>query len=223
LRNKDLNDLQTGIGYSFKDMSLLEEAFTHVSAESAAGNNYERLEFLGDAFINLVIADYLFGVYPDYSEGELTRMKAGVVSGKTLAELSKRLKLPGYISIGKGLAKQGIPDSVCSDVVESLCAAVFLDAGVRFAREFTISIFERELNQASRMTKDSKSRLQELVQKLTNECPKYEIVDISGVDHDKVFSATVTVRGILFGPCEGRTKKQSEQNAALLALKALTK
>ncbi len=210
------------LNYIFKDKSLLEEALTHLSAGTADGRNYERLEFLGDAFINLVIADYLYGIYPDYSEGQLTRMKANVVSGGALANLSNRLGLPQYIVIGKGLRKQGIPDSIRSDIVEALCAAVFLDSGVRFAREFVVSLFEKELREASAATKDAKSRLQELVQKLANETPVYEIVDVAGKDHDKTFSATVTVCGILFGPCEGKTKKQSEQNSALLALKALT-
>ena len=220
MRKKNIEELQNEIGYTFKDISLLDEAFTHSSVEQSANKNYERLEFLGDALINLVIADYFYGTYPDYSEGKLTQLKSNVVNGETLSQVSKRNGLGDYISLGKGLVKQGAPDSIFCDVVEAMCAAVFLDAGIRFAREFVIALFEDEIEQASSMQKDAKSRLQEIVQKESRETPQYEIVDISGQEHAKVFTATVSVSGIVFGPCECKTKKQAEQNAALVALKA---
>ena len=190
MRKKNIEKLQNEIGYTFKDISLLDEAFTHSSVEQSANKNYERLEFLGDALINLVIADYFYGIYPDYTEGKLTQLKSNVVNGETLSQVSKRNGLGRYISMGKGLVKQGLPDSIFCDVVEAMCAAVFLDAGIRFAREFVISLFENEIEQASSMQKDAKSRLQEIVQKESRDTPQYEIVDISGKEHDKIFTAT---------------------------------
>ena len=113
MRKKDIAELQQKLAYEFNDISLLEEALTHASDEAASARNYERLEFLGDALINLVIADYMFGVYPDCAEGKLTQMKSNVVSGDSLARMGRRLGITDYISLGKGLRKQGIPDSSC--------------------------------------------------------------------------------------------------------------
>ena len=213
--------VQKLIGYTFKDVSLLEEALTHASYSDCGGKNYERLEFLGDAFINLVIADYFFSVYPDYPEGKLTQIKSHVVSGESLCRLGRKAGLDTYIATGKSIADNRIPPSIVSDIVEALCAAVFLDAGVRFAREFVINLFRDEIEQSSSLQKDAKSRLQETIQKQSAEMPIYEMVDVSGKEHERVFSATVKVCGIVFGPCEGNSKKQAEQNAALLALKAM--
>ncbi|MFC1479339.1 ribonuclease III, partial [Planctomycetota bacterium] len=188
--------------------------------ENSTGKNYERLEFLGDAFISLVIADYFFSVYPDYTEGKLTQMKSHVVNGDSLSQLGQKIGLKRFIALGKSLKKQDIPPSIFCDVVEAVCAAVFLDAGVRFAREFVLGLFKDEIEKASSLQKDAKSRLQEIIQKQSTEMPVYEVVDVSGKEHKRVFSATVKVCGIVFGPCEGKNKKQAEQNAALLALKA---
>jgi len=215
-----LDVLEERIGYSFKDRSLLEEALTHASAEVSSGRNYERLEFLGDAFINLVIADYFFSIYPDYSEGRLTHLKSNVVNRRSLARLGRELGLDDFLFLGKSFDHQPVPPSILGDAVEALCAAVFLDAGVRFGREFVLNLFKGEIERASRSQKDAKSRLQEIIQKHSAEVPVYEIVYTSGKEHEPRFAATVRVCGILFGPCEGYNKKQAEQNAAVLALKA---
>ena len=221
VRKKDLSQAQKAIGHTFDDPTLLDEALTHASAEESAGNNYERLEFLGDALISLIIADYFFSQYPDYAEGQLTQLKSNVVNRNALTRLGKRIGLDDFVSIGKGLAKQGMPDSILCDVVEAVCAAVFIDAGIRAAREFVLNLFRHGLEEAVATQKDAKSRLQEVVQKESNAMPVYEIVDVSGKEHEKVFSATVTIAGIVFGPCEGKTKKDAEQSTALLALRAL--
>jgi ribonuclease-3 len=217
----EFNELQHVIGYTFKDVSLLTEAITHASSETIAGKNYERLEFLGDAFINLIIADYFFTQYPDYTEGNLTQMKSHVVNGSSLAGLGKNIGLEKYILIGKSISRDNIPESILCDAVEALCAAVFLDAGVRYAREFVLNLFRDKIEEASSSQKDAKSRLQEIIQKQSAEMPVYEVVDISQNNNERIFSSTVKVCGIVFGPCEGKNKKQAEQSAALLALKAL--
>jgi ribonuclease III len=223
LRKKPLDLAAKAIGHGFTDPTLLDEALTHSSAEGSAEKNYERLEFLGDALINLVIADYFFSQYPDYAEGQLTQLKSHVVNRTALARLGRRIALDDFVSIGKGLVKQGIPDSIMCDVVEAVCAAVFIDAGVRAAREFVLNLFHDELADAVAQQKDAKSRLQETVQHESNVMPVYEIVDMSGKEHEKIFFATVTIAGIVFGPCEGKTKKEAEQSAALLALRAFTR
>ncbi|MFH1707258.1 MAG: ribonuclease III [Planctomycetota bacterium] len=223
MRKKPLDQAAKAIGHGFTDPSLLDAALTHSSAEESAEKNYERLEFLGDALINLVIADYFFSQYPDYAEGQLTQLKAHVVNRTALARLGRRVNLDDFVSIGKGLAKQGVPDSVMCDVVEAVCAAVFIDAGVRTAREFVLNLLRDELADAVAQQKDAKSRLQETVQHESNVMPVYEIVDVSGKEHEKIFFSTVTIAGIGFGPCEGKSKKEAEQNAALLALRAFTR
>lgn len=222
MQNEQLEELQEIIGYKFKETALLEKAFTHSSADSSVGKNYERLEFLGDALINIIIADYCFNQSPDCSEGDLTLMKSNIVSGVSLSRISKEIGVCKFIFFGKGMDKQKVPDSICCDVLESLCAAVFLDSDMQNTKELVLRILKDEIEKAVPMTRDAKSRLQEIIQKQSNAIPIYQIVHVSGKEHEKIFSSTVNICGIEFGPCEGKTKKKAEQRAALLALKVLT-
>jgi ribonuclease-3 len=223
----EFEDLQRRIGYRFQDRGLIEHALTHKSkaAEDASGGvaDNESLEFLGDAVLGLVVADLLFRRYPDYSEGQKSKIKASVVSTQSLARQAERLQLGTHLLLGRGEEKTGgrFKQALLADAYEALIAAIYLDGGLPAAAAF----LERELSEAIEagsveevVGQDFKSALQEKLQALGRPLPEYRLAGAEGPDHRKVFSIEVVVGGEVLGAASGRAKKEAEQEAARLAL-----
>ena len=223
----EFDELQTRIGYRFRDRGLLEHALTHKSraAEDASGGvaDNESLEFLGDAVLGLVVADALFQQYPAYNEGQKSKIKASVVSTQSLARHAEQMRLGDHLMLGRGEEKTGgrFKQALLADAYEALIAAIYLDGGLEAAAAF----LQRELKDAidggasgNFVGQDYKSALQERVQALGRPLPEYRVSGESGPDHRKVFSVDVVVAGEVLGCATGKAKKEAEQEAARHAL-----
>ncbi len=209
------------IGYAFSDKGLLQSALTHASgAEHRLASN-ERLEFLGDAILGAVVCELLFLQYPQYLEGDLTRIKSIVVSRQTCAKISESLGMQEFLILGKGMSTQpGVPPSLLADVFESLVAAIYLDGGNPAAREFLERHMgpEIELAVGGEAGSNYKSMLQQLAQREQGTTPTYQLLDEKGPDHSKCFKIAAQVGGNRYEPAWGRNKKEAEQRAARNAL-----
>ena len=224
-----LGPLEKTIGYKFADLGLLEHAKTHRSRahEDASGGviDNESLEFLGDAVLGLVVADVLYHQYPDYSEGQKSKVKAAVVSTASLARRAEEMRLGDHLILGRGEEKTGgrFKQALLADAYEALIAALFLDGGLDAARAF----LRRELKEAidagiaQTFAPDYKSALQERLQALGKPLPEYRVSGSEGPDHRKTFTIEVVVNGDVLGTATGRAKKEAEQEAARLALARL--
>lgn len=209
------------IGYVFHDKELLRSALTHASGARHRLASNERLEFLGDAVLGLVVCELLYRRYPEYHEGDLTRIKSMVVSRQTCAKISLELNLGEFLILGKGMASQSpVPPSLLSDVFESLVAAIYLDGGEGAARGFIEPLVDPEVTMAvSGESGDNyKSRLQQLAQRQFGTTPSYALVDEKGPDHSKHFKIAAQLGGKSHPPAWGRNKKEAEQRAAQNAL-----
>jgi ribonuclease-3 len=216
--------LQRELGYRFNDPSLLVRAVTHVSSQrnkSAAHN--EVLEFLGDAVLDLAISDLLMHRFPDKSEGDLSRMRAGLVNSAALAEKANGLKLGSLLFLGKGEERSGGRGkaSILAGAFEALLGAVYQDGGYEPARRLVERFFATDVQVKQLGQQDYKTRLQEISQMLFREPPVYRIISESGPDHEKRFVTEIAVGGKVLGKGEGKSKKQSEQEAAMKALTQL--
>jgi len=215
---------QQRIGYVFSDKGLLRAALTHASGAQHRLASNERLEFLGDAVLGLVISEILFKRYPYSLEGELTHIKSIVVSRQTCARMSKTLGLEEFLILGKGLTTQGaVPESVLADVFESLVAAIYLDGGLEAARRFIHTHIGPEIEAAAEGESDGnyKSLLQQLAQREHGVTPTYELLAEKGPDHCKYFHISAQIGQTRYPPAWGRTKKEAEQLAARNALQEL--
>lgn len=218
--------LEEALGYQFRDAQLLEAALTHRSyaSEEPDVRDYERLEFLGDAVLQLAVTDRIYADYPDMPEGQMAKLRAAVVNEEVLAEVAVRLDVGSYLRVGKGEEVTGGREksSILSDVVESLLGAVYLEAGYPTAAEITLRHVAGEIDQRAHApgVEDFKTRLQEVLAKKGSK-PEYRVSD-EGPDHGKVFHAEVMVDGRLLGAGTGSSKKSAEQAAAEKALR-LTK
>lgn len=221
-----LRELQDKIGYHFKDESLLKQALTHSSFANEQKinklNNYERLEFLGDAVLELVSSEFLFNENKDMPEGQLTRLRASMVCEPALAYCARDIELGSYILLGKGEEATGgrKRDSITSDVMEAVIGAIFLDGGIENAKEFIYHFVLSDLENKI-LFLDSKTLLQEEIQKKNTAQLRYELVGETGPDHDKQFSVEAYLDDKLIGSGVGRTKKAAEQQAAYEALMKL--
>lgn len=219
-----LEELQRRIGYVFRDKSLLLSALTHASgAEHRLASN-ERLEFLGDAILGAVVCELLFQQYPEYLEGELTRLKSIVVSRQTCAKISEALGMQEYLILGKGMAANpNVPTSLLSDVYESLVASIYLDGGDMAARKFITESMgpEIELAAEGEIGSNYKSLLQQLAQREHGTTPTYQLLDEKGPDHSKCFKVAAQIGAQRFQPAWGRNKKEAEQRSARNALNQL--
>lgn len=219
-----LSDIQQRIAYHFKTPELLEQALTHKSYanENRLTDHNERMEFLGDAVLSLVVSEYLMNICPDSTEGNLSRIRAAVVSEPTLADVARRIGLGGYILLGRGEEQTGgrNKDSLLSDCLEALIASIYLDGGQKRATEFIISFFEQVIRKScvTGGIVDYKTELQELCQERLKQLPKYRVVSESGPDHQKVFKVELLIDGQLHGSGSGKSKKEAEQRAAKEAL-----
>lgn len=214
--------LEEIIGYEFKDKKLLNQALSHSSYANERGlgglMSNERLEFLGDAVLEIVSSEILFNKYPDMKEGELSKLRARLVCELSLSQYAKRIELPTYILLGRGEEKTGGREraSIISDCLESLIGAIYIDSGMEQAKAFVEKYILFDIENASFFS-DNKTALQEVLQRRAL-VPKYALVKETGPSHNKVFTVSVSLDGSLLGEGSGRTKKAAEQIAAGFAL-----
>jgi ribonuclease-3 len=209
------------IGYTFRDKRLLQAALTHASGADHRLASNERLEFLGDAILGAVVCELLFRQYPEYLEGDLTKIKSVVVSRQSCAKISEALGLHECLFVGKGMAaNREVPPSLLADVFESLLAALYLDGGDKEARQF-IELHvapEIELAATGEAGGNYKSLLQQFAQREFGNTPLYQLLDEKGPDHAKCFKISAVVGGQRYQAAWGRNKKEAEQRAACNAL-----
>ena len=222
-----IKDLEEAIGYRFHNISLLQNALTHSSFANERWHNSllsnERLEFLGDSILGMLVAEYLYRNFPDRPEGELTRMRADMVCEKTLASVAARIHLGDHLMLGHGEEQGGgrSRDSILADAVESVIAACFLDGGIEAAQRFIRTFILVEVPVSQMHNTDYKTKLQELVQQKKNQVLSYTLTGESVPDHDKHFTVAVSLNGGMVGQGEGRSKKRAEQEAARAAIRNL--
>ena len=222
-----IKDLEAAMGYRFRDITLVQNALTH----SSYANEYwhdslmsnERLEFLGDSVLGMVVAEYLYKTFPDRPEGELTRMRADMVCEQALSEVANRLELGKYMLLGHGEEQSGGRNraSILADAVESVIAATFLDGGMEAAKRFIAQFVLCDVPVMRLHNADYKTMLQELVQQKKNQVLSYALVGESGPDHDKRFTVAVSLNGEQIGQGTGSSKKRAEQEAACAAVENL--
>ncbi len=219
-----LHALQSAILYEFKDTAHLHMALVHSSAKEEGLRCNERMEFLGDAVLGMLISDYLYSTFPDFEEGDLSSIKSVVVSCTSLAGKAKEIGLGDFIVLGKGITQRRvIPDSVLCNTFEALVAAIYLDGGVDPSRAFILRLLIPAVDEVlqNKHERNYKSILQHYTQKELSSVPVYRVVKETGPDHEKSFGVVVAVNGTEHGPGAGRTKKDAEQQAARLALETL--
>lgn len=217
----DLERCQRRIGYRFTNPSILQSALTHASGALHRLASNERMEFLGDAILGAVVCEILFRQYPQYLEGDLTKVKSIVVSRQTCAKLSEQLGLEEFLVLGKGMTTYpNVPPSVLADVFESLIAAIYLDGGYEAARPFIATLLgpEIELAVGGESAANFKSLLQQVAQREHGTTPTYQLLDEKGPDHSKCFKISAQVGRSRYQPAWGRNKKEAEQRAARNAL-----
>jgi ribonuclease-3 len=216
-----LAECQEAIGYRFRRPELLRAALTHTSGANTRLGSNERLEFLGDSVLGLVTCEQLYARFPEYQEGDLTKLKSVLVSRKTCAEFSADLGLGDFLFLGKGMSGHGdIPSNILADVYESMIAAVFLDGGWEEAKALVLRHIAPAIEQVaeSAVAANAKSLLQQVAQREYGGTPRYYLLDEQGPDHDKCFKVAADVNGHRFPAAWGRTKKEAELKAAMNAL-----
>ena len=224
-----IKDLEAAIGYRFENITLLQNALAHSSYANEQWHNSlksnERLEFLGDSILGMVVAEYLYRNFPDRPEGDLTRMRADMVCEKSLAHIAEQLNLGRYLLLGNGEELGGgrKRPSILADATESVIAACFLDGGMAAAENFVKKFVLTNVPVTSMKNADFKTALQELVQQKKNQQLTYRLVGESGPDHDKAFSVEVELNGTVVGKGTGSSKKRAEQDAARTAIEHLKK
>lgn len=221
---EEINDLlalcEARIQYQFRDRQLLRRCLTHSSSAETRLDSNERLEFLGDAVLGLVICEHLFQLFPDQREGQLTQMKSWLVSRQTCARVARVLELESLVLVGRGL--QQIPESILSACVESLTAGVYFDGGIEAARQFILRAFAEELQICRPLDVENfKSQLQEYTQRVLSCTPEYSVLEETGPDHAREFLIAARVGTRQFPAGRGRSKKEAEQQAARHALAML--
>lgn len=219
-----LDACQQRIGYQFKDPGLLSAAMTHASSADVRRDSNERLEFLGDAVLGLVVCHMLFERLPNSMEGDLTKIKSAVVSGRACARVAAQLRLTEVLKCGQGMeVGEHMPRSLAAAVLEALIAAIYLDGGFEAARGFIRQHMADEIDRAcqSEHQFNFKSQLQQFAQRELALTPTYEVLDEKGPDHSKCFEVAVSVGRRHFPSAWGPTKKEAEQKAAWLALVGL--
>ena len=223
----DLAALQQTLGISFNDPPLLEQALVHSSYvnENPGSASNERLEFLGDAVLGLVVAEKLYQGFPHSAEGEMTRLRAALVRGGTLARVARTIGLGDYLYLGKGEEISGgrRKPANLAGALEAVIAAIFLDQGSITIRDFILRLFNEELQRvASQEARvDYKSQLQELIQSREQQTPAYQLLEAMGPDHDRRFTVEVRVGDTVLGRGSGKSKKAAETAAARAALEQL--
>ena len=222
-----LTKLEQGLGYTFRNKALLENALTHSSYANENRERHlpdnERLEFLGDSILGFVVAEYLYRNFPDKPEGELTRIRADLVCERNLAEAAATIELGSFLLLGHGEEQGGgrKRDSIVSDAMESVIAASFMDGGFAAAKEIIDRLILSNIPKGRPRNFDYKTAFQELVQRKKDQQIHYELTGESGPDHDKHFEVEVLLNGRAVGHGVGSSKKRAEQAAAEAAIEAL--
>jgi ribonuclease-3 len=216
-----LEECQQVLGYRFKQPDLLRGSLTHTSGAHTRLASNERLEFLGDAVLGLIVVGELYARFPEYQEGDLTKIKSAVVSRRTCARIAKELNLGEYLFLGKGMHNQSVmPSNMLADMFESLVGALYLDGGLDVAKSFVLKylIPEIEIVAEGEHAGNFKSVLQQLAQKEFAETPLYQVLDEKGPDHSKCFKVSALIGRYHYAAAWGRTKKEAEQKAAMNAI-----
>lgn len=216
-----LEECQKAIGYQFKQSDMLRAALTHASGANTRLASNERLEFLGDAILGLVVCEDLFQRFPDYQEGDLTKIKSVVVSRRTCARISRLIHLGDFLFLGKGMnVHTDVPASLQADVFESMVAAIYLDGGLEAARSFILKYMVPEIESVAEgaHSGNHKSLLQQVAQREFGATPQYHLLDEKGPDHSKCFKIAAFIGRQPFSGAWGRNKKEAEQKAAMNAL-----
>lgn len=223
-----MTDLQNKIGYQFKNPALLNEALTHSSYANEHKSQHikynERLEFLGDSVLSIVVSDYIYKNCPELPEGELTKLRASLVCEKSLYEFAKKIDLGNYLILSKGERNNGGADrpSILSDAFEALIAAIYIDGGIAPASKHILNfVIPAIKNSKKKKINDYKTTLQEIIQKNPGERLEYVLVKESGPDHNKHFVVEVHLNSNVIGKGGGRSKKEAEQQAAREALELM--
>ena len=223
-----MESLENRLDYKFNNISLLKNALVHSSyANEVRGNTHsnERLEFLGDSVLSIIVSDHLFSKYPQMPEGELTKLRATLVCEKSLCVFARELGLGKYLLLGKGEDKSGgrERDSILADAFEAVLAAIYIDGGMDVAKKHIFNTVLRDLEHHGEEDsfKDYKTLLQEIIQRNPEETVSYVLVDEQGPDHDKFFTVAVYLNSNVIGQGSGKSKKQAEQMAACQALKLM--
>jgi len=212
-----LEACQEAIGYQFREPFWLQKALTHSSNRSDQGLSNERMEFLGDAILGMVISEHLFHRYQGFSEGELTAIKSVVVCQRTLARHSRLLGFDKHLSVGRGMSDaRRLPNSVVANVFEAIVAAIYLDGGIEPARQFMFRNLADDVEEAERTKHETnyKSLLQQIVQRELGCTPLYRVIEEAGPDHAKSFRVVTVINDIEYGTGWGRNKKEAEQRSA---------
>ncbi|MFQ5477249.1 MAG: ribonuclease III [Candidatus Binatia bacterium] len=221
---KEFEKLEGILGYSFVNRSLIEQALTHSSWEGGAGQRHnETLEFLGDAVLDLIIAELLMKRHADWSEGRLSRVRASLVNGRVLADLAREMDLQLWVILGRGEEKDGGREKpgILANVYESVLGALFLDGGYDKVRDVVAAHFDRRLGEAVSAGTDFKTELQELTQRQPGRLPVYQVSGVEGPDHARNYRVVVRIDGKEMGSGSGRSRKEAEQGAAREALDRL--
>ena len=221
--------MEEKLGYRFKNIYLLKKALTHTSLfnqkEKEEINHFQRLEFLGDSVLNLIISEYLYCKFPFSSEGELSKMKSIIISQQFLVNFTTQIGLENYISLGKGvdLKKGRGKFSILTDCFEACMGAIYLDGGINQCKKIINNFMEKKKIETliKNQNYDYKTYLQELTQKKFQCLPLYKIIKEKGLEHQKVFYTEVSIGNLIYGTGSGKNKKEAEQNAAYHALKKL--
>jgi ribonuclease-3 len=218
-----LEECQQTIGYRFRQPELLRSALTHASGANTRLASNERLEFLGDAVLGLVTCEQLYLRFPDYQEGDMTKVKSSVVSRRTCARISKQLNLGAYLFLGKGMNQHAVvPSNLLADVFESLVAAVYLDGGLEAARSLILQYLIPEIEEVAEGAHGNfKSQLQQVAQRELAATPQYQLLDENGPDHSKCFKIAAVIGRHRYPGAWGANKKEAEQNAARNALASI--
>lgn len=222
-----MKTLETKLGYQFQNPKLLDHALTHSSYANehhlGSISSNERLEFLGDSVLGMIVADHLYRIFPDLPEGDLTRIRANLVCEGSLVLVAKEWDLGRYLKLGKGENACGgrSRPSILADAVEAVLAAVFLDGGLAHDRDIIQRFLLDRMEQVNRASRDHKTYLQELVQRKSGQVLSYELIGESGPDHNKTFQMQVLLNGQPIGQGTGHSKKEAEQAAANAAIERL--
>ncbi len=227
-RNKLLNKLQTRLRVNFKNNSILNRALVHRSYanENSNGlNDNERLEYLGDSVLALIINEYLFKHYENYHEGDLAKIKSAVVAEELLVKIAKELELGEYLLLGKGEENSGgrTRDSILANTVEAVIGAMYLDSGLKKTKLFVLSLFKKHISRIDQLPslRDPKTTLQEIVQKKYKDKPVYKLISESGPDHSKQFTVELVINDKKILQATGSSKRKAEIEVAMKTLKLL--
>jgi ribonuclease-3 len=216
LSDEAFDACEAALGYHFADRAWLRKALVHSSQRVAEGVSNERMEFLGDSILGMVVAEYLFHEYMDYAEGKLTKIKSVVVSRPVLAKCAERIGLYRFIIVGPGMISDALPETVVANAFEAIIAAIYIDGGLESVREFILNMLEGEIDNVirDRHEKNYKSLLQQLVQRKEGITPTYRVVAERGPDHAKEFCVAAVIGERVTDSSWGPSKKAAEQTAA---------